>query len=318
MATREIANDAEVNDIARHLLELGNDIQANYDATANRSEIAEAGRLASSLGDWLYFRPTVEQHQQDRLERISSQTRSSWLSRFKDVVDTTLEWLEYSGRLNVQKQEQVLRGLYNLTELANHAHVFAIMELACACLNASDDPFPGQRQYIVQCLEDVKSQQQQIATLVEQASSILSEILQNEGVDYLKGRQFDNVVREARVQIESCRRRLIGAEEAILELSQKMGTVKWASRAIRATGFGFSVYVLFKRYQESSQTSMDLLTFGGCSFIAGWLWMSLFPGKESVYYESLSTLAADHRHLQEKLEDLRVSLTSAKDHRDGL
>ncbi len=46
--------------------------------------------------------------------------------------------------------------------------------------------------------------------------------------------------------------------------------------------------------------------------------MSLFPGRASVYYESLPKLEADHHMLQEKLEDLRVSLTSAKDHRDGL
>ena len=46
--------------------------------------------------------------------------------------------------------------------------------------------------------------------------------------------------------------------------------------------------------------------------------MSLFPGRASVYYESLPKLEADHHMLREKLEDLRVSLTSAKDHRDGL
>ena len=121
-------------------------------------------------------------------------------------------------------------------ELGNHAHLFAMMELACACLNTPEDPFPGQRQYIVQCLEDVKMQQEQIASLVEQASGLMNEILQHEEVDYLKGRQFDNVVREARVLIESCKRRLNGAEQAIAELSQKMSSVKLASRALRATG----------------------------------------------------------------------------------
>jgi hypothetical protein len=108
--------------------------------------------------------------------------------------------------------------------------------LACACLNTPEDPFPGQRQYIVQCLEDDKLQQEQIASLVEQASGLMNEILQHEEVDYLKGRQFDNVVREARVLIESCKRRLIGAEQAISELSQKMSSVNWASRALGATG----------------------------------------------------------------------------------
>ena len=119
-------------------------------------------------------------------------------------------------------------------ELANQAHIFAIMELACACVDAAEDPFPGERQYISQCLEDVKAQQEQIASLVQQASELLKEILQHEGVDYLKGRQFDNVVREAKVQIESCKRRLTGAEEAISKLSKKTGTVKWTKRGVRA------------------------------------------------------------------------------------
>jgi hypothetical protein len=110
------------------------------------------------------------------------------------------------------------------------------MELACACLDKPEDPFPGKRQYVLQCFQDVKAQQEQIGSLVEQASALLNEILQNEEVDYIKGRQFDNVIREARVLIESCKRRLTGAEQAISELSDKMGTVKWASRGLRATG----------------------------------------------------------------------------------
>jgi hypothetical protein len=107
MAAREVPDE-----VVRHLLALGDRIEANYDATANRTEITEAGILARSIGDWLYFRPTVEYHQEARSER-SGQT--SWLSRFKDVVDTTLEWLENCGQIHAQKQEQVLRGLYNLT-----------------------------------------------------------------------------------------------------------------------------------------------------------------------------------------------------------
>lgn len=121
-------------------------------------------------------------------------------------------------------------------ELGNQAQFFALLELARAFFCKEEDPFPGQRQYIVDCLEDVKTQQQQINALVEQASALLKEILLQEEVDYIKGRQFDNVVREAKVQIESCSRRLSGAEQAISEFSQKMNTVKWGSRAFRAAG----------------------------------------------------------------------------------
>ena len=117
-------------------------------------------------------------------------------------------------------------------------HLFAIMELACACLDTTEDPFPGQRQYIIQCFQEVKTQQEQISYLVERASAVLNEILQDEEVDYIKGRQFDNVIREARVHIDSCKRRLDGAEQAIFELSENMSTVKWTSRGLCATGMG--------------------------------------------------------------------------------
>ena len=124
-------------------------------------------------------------------------------------------------------------------ELGNQAQLFALLELACAFFSQEEDPFPGERQYIVDCLEDVKTQQQQINALVEQASILLKEILQQEGVDYIKGRQFDNIVREAKVQIESCSRQLNGAEQAISKLSQKMNTVKRVSRAFRAAGMKY-------------------------------------------------------------------------------
>ena len=117
-------------------------------------------------------------------------------------------------------------------------HLFVIMELVYACLDTTVDPFPGQCQHIIQRFQDVKTQQERIESLLEQACVLLNEILQNEEVDYINGRQFDYVIREASVQIESCKRRLDGAEEAIFELSEKMNTVKWTSRGLRATGMG--------------------------------------------------------------------------------
>ena len=137
---------------------------------------------------------------------------------------------------NISITSLLISSFTSFIELGNQAHLFAIMELACACLDKPEDPFPGKRQYVLQCFQDVKAQQEQIGSLVEQASALLNEILQNEEVDYIKGRQFDNVIREARVLIEFCKRRLTGAEQAISELSDKMGTVKWASRGLRATG----------------------------------------------------------------------------------
>ena len=107
MAARQISTES----VAHRLLALGDDIQANFDATANRTEITEAGTIARSIADWLYATPTVEYHQEQR-ERSN---QASWLSRFKNTVDTALEWLEHFGQVNAKKVEQVLRGLYNLT-----------------------------------------------------------------------------------------------------------------------------------------------------------------------------------------------------------
>ena len=110
MAAREIPN--EVRTVQRQLLAIGDAIEANFDATANRAEITEAGRLAGSIGDWLYSQPTVQYHQEDRAERSR---QASWLSKFKNAVDTTLEWLENCGQMPAEKKEQILRALYNLT-----------------------------------------------------------------------------------------------------------------------------------------------------------------------------------------------------------
>ena len=63
---------------------------------------------------------------------------------------------------------------------------------------------------------------------------------------------------------------------------------------------------------------MDLLIFGGGVLVGGWVWMSLIPGRASVFHESLPKLQAKNRILDEKLERLRVELQNAQDHRDGL
>ena len=109
MAAREAPADSPST-----LLILGEENQVNYhDATANRTEItAAATGLLRSIGDYLNQRPNVEHHREDRAERHN---QTGWLTRLKDTVDTILEWLENSGRVYGLKQEQILRGLYNLT-----------------------------------------------------------------------------------------------------------------------------------------------------------------------------------------------------------
>ena len=108
MASREVPQESTAP-----RLSLGEENQANYDAIANRTEITEAASgLLRSIGDFLSLRPNVDNRREERAER---QNQTGWITRLKDVVDTILEWLENSGRTFGLKQEQVLRGLYNLT-----------------------------------------------------------------------------------------------------------------------------------------------------------------------------------------------------------
>ena len=124
----------------------------------------------------------------------------------------------------------------NYSDIGNNAQIFVIMEIASAFLTSDQDPFPGKRQYIVQCLEDVKDHQDSIVSQVENASKLLKEMLDSESFDFLKGMQFDNIIREAKTKIDLCSRRLNGAEKAIYELAGKMKTIKWSWRGMRGAG----------------------------------------------------------------------------------
>ena len=107
MAVREIPVEER-----RQLLAVGDQIEANFDATANEKKIKEIARIVRDFGDLTHVTPNVEHYQNIR-ERANS--RTTWFKQFKDVVDTSLEWLENRGRMYGQKQEQVLRALYNLS-----------------------------------------------------------------------------------------------------------------------------------------------------------------------------------------------------------
>ncbi|XP_046840102.1 uncharacterized protein LOC124434264 isoform X1 [Xenia sp. Carnegie-2017] len=298
------------------LLELG-DENASTDATAKCEEIKEVGKLARRLGDLLFSITEVKRRQNER-ERSN---RTSWLSQFKEAIDVTLVWLEHKGqnmKVDAKKREQILRGLYNLTKIGVNARIFVIMEIVSAFLTSDQDPFPGERQYIVQCLEDVKDHQKSIESLVADASRLLKKMLGSESVDFLNGMQFDNIVREAKTKIDLCSRRLNGAEKAIYELAGKMITIKWSWRGMLGAGLAFTTYFLFKRYQESSHSLLDLLQFGGLTLVAFIRCFRQFLDTESVFYEFIAKLESQHCLLKEKLENLRISLTSAKDFRDGL
>ena len=105
MAAREIAGELVFS------LLVGEEIQVNV-ATANRAEIADAGKILVSIAEFFNNEPTIQRQQEQRAERPN---QASWFKRLYEVVDTALDWLEHCGRrVDARKIEQVLRGLYNL------------------------------------------------------------------------------------------------------------------------------------------------------------------------------------------------------------
>ncbi|XP_046840234.1 uncharacterized protein LOC124434386 [Xenia sp. Carnegie-2017] len=266
-----------------------------------RAKIIEVGRLCRSIGDQL-SESNVEHYQNENLGLL--------VQYLKALVETLnlLERESQSEKLEPRETELILRGLYNLTELGNNALIFLILEIACAFLNMEKDPFPEEGQYIMNCLENVKEHQATIESLIKDASRLLEEMLDSENFGCIVGREFDEVVRKAKIEIELCSRRLNGAEKAINKLAEKMNIIKWVSRGMRTAGFAFSSCVLYKRYQESSQSLFDLLQFGGLTLLIGNMWMFFFGVRPSVFYESIPKLEAQHRLLKEKLNDLRKSL----------
>ena len=154
-----------------------------------------------------------------------------------------------------------------------------------------------------------------IQQLVDEAGEILKAIIDDEGVDQRKGVQFDNIVREAQLEIRACRRRLDSIEESINKLSTKMSTIKWFSRAFRFAGLSFTCYWLYQRYKQSD---FFLPLFGGSSVVAGAMWLSIYPSETYKFHNSLSELNLKHSELTDKLENLRERLNGAKDYNDGL
>ena len=200
-------------------------------------------------------------------------------------------------------------------ELGSQISLFGILELACRFLDVPDNPYPAQREYITGCLAEIEQQKQRIFRIIEQAGNILRAIIDADGLDISKGLQFDNILSEAHLEIESCRRRLTGAKDMIRELVGKMHAVKWFSRCVRAIGLGISWYFLYRKFYESSiSLSFMLIGFSGSAV----LWLSLFPSSAYDYYRSLSKLDAKHRLLSEGLDDIHARLKSSITYKDKL
>ncbi|XP_028398224.1 uncharacterized protein LOC114521856 [Dendronephthya gigantea] len=243
----------------------------------------------------------------------------AYFSDFQSVVltvDTLIEWLERSGNdvlQNVKKKEAVLRGMLRLTELGSQASLFSMLELACKFLDVPKNPYPAEREYISGTLAEVHDQKQSIYKILREAGETLRRIIDDDTFDISKGMQFDNDVRKVELEIQFCQRRLDGAKKMTVQLMQKMQSVKWFSRAVRAVGILITLYFAYYKYQNST-IAFPIILLG--FFVSVIMWLSFFPSNAYGFYEALSKLEAKHRLLDEGLDTINERLRSTTDHKD--
>jgi hypothetical protein len=190
-----------------------------------------------------------------------------------------------------------------------------MLELACKFLDVPKNPYAAEREYISGTLAEVEEQKRAIYEILREAGEILRGIIDDDKFDITKGMQFDNSVRKAELEIQFCRRRLDGAKNMTVQLMQKMRSVKWFSRAVRALGIAITWYFVNYKYNDSTITlPVMLLGF----LVTAMVWLSFFPSHAYGFYEALSKLNVRHRLLSEGLETIKKRLKSTADHKDDV
>ena len=191
--------------------------------------------------------------------------------------------------------------------------MIGMLEFACKFLDVPKDPYPGEREYITGTLAEVENQKGRIVEILRDAGEILRSIIDDETFDIAKGKRFDDDIRKAELEIQFCQRRLDGAKKIMVQLMQKLRSVKWFSRAVRFLGIAISWYFMYYKYKDSSIASpMMLLGF----LLSAILWLAFFPSNAYAFYDNLSKLDAQHRLLSEGLGEINKRLKSTADHKD--
>ena len=152
----------------------------------------------------------------------------------------------------------------------------------------------------------------------EQASKILGEIIECEEVDILKGKQFDNVHR----QRSSCANRLVSPSPIRRRSDHSRAFDEDEYREVvfpRSSGDRLGCLLLLfsseiLRFFHKSAGIFGCLCPGritacGCPY---------FQVEVVLFTSRFRSLRLNIAMLTEQLEDLRESLKSSKDHRDGL
>ncbi len=177
-------------------------------------------------------------------------------------------------------------------------------------IDVPEDPFPTERKHIIESLKSVEDNQTEIIELVKEVSEILSSILKERVLDYVKARQFDDAARRANLAIKSCERTLESIEPVLEALLRKTNTIKWFSRCIRVFCMGITWSYLYGKY-KGSDIPMPVALGGGV--LSGFMWLSLFPSRSYELFDSLRDLKGSCERLYIKLEKLNNRMNSDVD-----
>ena len=206
-----------------------------------------------------------------------------------------------------------------------------MLELACKFLDLPENPYVAKREHVRECLRQVEEQKEEVFELIEKACEILLEITEDPHVNQSKAVQFNSIVRQADVLIESCNEFLSLADKTIDELEEIMSTMKIFSRVVRFAGFGVTCFGLYRMKLPSSTVGtlasyipstassliknlgpgMKYFTFATACAVSGYAWLSLFPSKVSGFLDDLEELKLKHERLTLEINRLDRRLKNA-------
>ena len=170
-------------------------------------------------------------------------------------------------------------------------------------LEISENSYKPERDYINKCLKDIEVKQDRIGELVDEASKILKQIVQNpfSSNSTVKAFRFDNIVREARLEIDSCEKSLAGAEDAIQTLVWKIQGRRLFSVSLRYIGMTAILYGLYRSYQSGS-TNLTVSLVSACGCVGVTAFMGSRYGAK--LYNELVDMQYQHKYAKERLRDL--------------
>lgn len=249
-------------------------------------------------------------------------------SSFKSILSAMYARMLNNNKMNI---------LFFFLALGSHTTLVGLLELACKVLDLPENAYKAKQEHIKECLKEFEVQKENVFTLVEKACDLMEKIT-SETSDYRRKAseiEFNRIVRQANVIIESCKDFLSDADETIEELIKITSVLKNFSRVLRFLGWGATCYTAYKiTYSSPSvdslansipSTGLSLLrklaigsglkgvSFATVCVASGYAWLSFLPSRVFTFRNDLENLKLKHRRLKKALHHLERRLKSAVD-----